>query len=192
MPINSESHTRARRAAWTRTMRRAIAAGAAAFIGFSLPVGLSVAGADVARTSSSEVIHFFSKSESQTFSTAAGLQFAPSRSNPPKPGDLIEGTDLDYVGNQSAHAKSWTASDHELCILNSAGTPVCHGQVAIGGSMILAQATLADLSASTATTKYTITGGTGAFQGASGTIVAVNVTSADNSNSDVTITLVHS
>jgi hypothetical protein len=171
----------------SKRCHRVLAVGALAAV--ALPISGGVAGAAIPRPNADQTLNFFSKAESMVFLTTAGKPFIPSQSNPPKPGDEIEGTDLDYVGSHSDHAKNWTASDHQLCIFNSAGNPVCHAQVAIGGSMILAQATLTNISANSTTSTFEVTGGTGLFQGVSGVILVVNLTSAVGSNSDVTITL---
>jgi hypothetical protein len=151
---------------------------------------LAAANASVMQPNTEQIMHYFSKFESQVFFTAAGKPFSPSKKDQPVPGDSIDGTNLDYVGNHVHHAPGWTASDHELCILDSKGNPVCYAQVAIGGSMILAQADLAHVSASTSKSTFQVTGGTGTFQGVTGTIVAVELDpSSQTSNSDVTITL---
>lgn len=151
---------------------------------------LAAASASVMQPNAVQFMHYFSKFESQAFLTAAGKSFAPSEKNPPVPGDYVESTDLDYVGNHVLHAPNWTASDHELCILDSKGDPVCHAQVAIGGSMILAQGALPGGPNTPPRLTFEVTGGTGTFQGVTGTIVVVNITpSAQTSNSDVTITL---
>ena len=56
--------------------------------------------------------------------------------------------------------------------------------------MILAQANLGQVSASTSTSTFQVTGGTGTFQGVTGTIVAVDIDpSSQTSDSDATITL---
>ncbi len=150
----------------------------------------AAATASAAQHDTQQVLHYFSKFESQVFLTTTGKPFNPSEENPPGPGDSIEGTNLDYVGNHLHHAANWTASDHELCVLDNKGNPVCHAQVAIGGSMILAQADLGHVSASTATSTFQVTGGTGAFQGVTGTIEVVQLDpSAQTSNSDVVIRL---
>ena len=150
----------------------------------------AAANAFTAQADTHQVLRYFSKFESQVFLTTTGKPFTPSQKNPPGPGDSIEGTNLDYVGDHLHHAASWTASDHELCVLDDRGNPVCHAQVAIGGSMILAQADLGHVSASTSTSTFQVTGGTGTFQGVTGTIAVVQLDpSAQTSNSDVVITL---
>jgi hypothetical protein len=157
-----------------------------------ITIGLPVVTANASATppSTQQVLHYFSKFESQVFLTASGKPFNPSEENPPVPGDTIEGTNLDYVGNHIHHAPNWTASDHELCVLDNKGNPVCHAQVAIGGSMILAEADLGHVTAHTAISTFHVTGGTGTFQGVTGTIVAAQIDpSSQTSNSDVTITL---
>jgi hypothetical protein len=168
--------------------RHGLVAASAALITIGSP--LASADASALQPNAQQVLHYFSKFESQVFLTGAGKPFSPSEKNQPVPGDAIEGTNLDYVGNHVHHAPNWTASDHELCILDSKGDPVCHAQVAIGGSMILAQADLGHVSASTTTSTFQVTGGTGTFQGATGTIVVVELDpSSQTSDSDVTITL---
>ena len=148
------------------------------------------ANASAAQPAAQQVLHYFSKFESQVFLTAAGKPFTPSEKDQVVPGDSIEGTDLDYVGNHLNHARDWTASDHEVCVLNKEGNPVCQGQIAIGGSMILVQADLGHVSASTSTSTFQVTGGTGAFLGALGTVVVVQLDPrSQTSNSDATITL---
>ncbi len=170
------------------SLHRGFLAASTALITIGLP--LTAANASVVQPETQQVLHYFSKFESQVFLTATGKPFSPSEKNPPVPGDSIEGTNLDFVGDNGHHASNWTASDHELCVLGSNGNPVCHAQVAIGGSMILAQANLGHVSASTSTSTFQVTGGTGAFQGVTGTIVVVQLDpSAQTSNSDVTITL---
>jgi hypothetical protein len=148
--------------------------------------GGGVAGASTARTSSVQVLHFFSKAQTMTFSTAAGKPFSPSKAHPPAAGDVIESTDLDYVGNHAQHAAKWTASDHLLCIVPAKGDPVCHVQIAIGGSMIL----LRGLATESTNAPFVVTGGTGRFKGVTGSLASVNVDpKSENSNSDLTITL---
>jgi hypothetical protein len=188
MTITPKRGDQGRRGGTKSTRRRAIAVGTATAISICFLLGEGAASAATPRSGSTQILHYYSVSKGEIFSNGAGMQFSPSKSDPPRSGDQIEGTDLDYVGNHSSHAKNWTASDHELCIFNSANIPVCHAQVAIGNSMILAEATLTNLSASTTTTKYVITGGTGEFQGATGLIVAMNINESRTSNSDVTIT----
>ena len=84
------------------------------------------ANASVVQPTTHQVLHYFSKFESQVFLTEAGKPFSPSEKSQPAPGDSIEGTNLDYLGDNGHHAATWTASDHELCILDNQGNPVCH------------------------------------------------------------------
>jgi hypothetical protein len=167
---------------------RGLLAAATALITIGSP--LVGANASVVHPSTQQVLHYFSKFESQVFLTATGKPFIPSEKNQPVPGDSIESTDIDYAGDNAHHAANWTASDHELCVLDNKGNPVCHAEVAIGGSMILAQANLGPVSASTSSSTFQVTGGTGTFQGVTGTIVAVQLDpSSRTSNSEAIITL---
>jgi hypothetical protein len=168
---------------------RSLVAASAALIA----IGSPLLSADVSAAqpgTQQQILHYFSKFESQVFLTAAGKPFTPSEKNQVVPGDSIEGTDLDYVGNHLQHAPDWTASDHEVCVLDKGGNPVCQGQIAIGGSMILVQANLGHVSASTSQDTLQVTGGTGTFRGAVGAVVTVQIDpSSRTSDSDVTITL---
>jgi hypothetical protein len=89
-------------------------------------------------------------------------------------------TGHDYVGNHTHHAKTWTASDHIRCVFQTVpstptgtATAVCDGQIAIGGSMLLADHVTATMS--NASTNVPITGGTGAYRGYHGTSTNTNV-----------------
>jgi hypothetical protein len=168
--------------------RRGLVAASTALIVIGAPS--AGANASALRPHTEQVLHYFSQFESQVFLTAAGKPFDPSEKDQPVPGDSIDGTDLDFVGNSVHHAAGWTASDHELCILNKENNPVCQAQVAVAGSMILAQADLGPVSASTATSTFEVTGGTGSFQDVTGTIEVVQIDpSSHTSSSNVTITL---
>jgi hypothetical protein len=132
-----------------------------------------------------EVFHFYLKNESTVFRTASGKVFHPSQANPPKPGDSEERNDLEYVGTRANHAKHWTASDEDFCIFNAKGDPVCHAEVAIGGSMVVADHTF---SKPQPDVTYHVTGGTGKFHGMHGKIV-IRGNNSEVSNANVTISL---
>jgi hypothetical protein len=188
MSLNRLKTSRCPRRRAGLNFRRGLLASATALITIGSP--FVAANASVVQPGAEQVLHYFSKFESQEFLTATGKPFTPSQKDPLVPGDVIDGTNIDYVGNNAHHAANWTASDQELCTLESKGNVVCQAQIAIGGSMILAQADLGHVSASTSTSTFQITGGTGAFQGVTGSIVAVQIDpSSQTSNSDATITL---
>jgi hypothetical protein len=132
-----------------------------------------------------EVFHYFLKNESTVFRTASGKIFHPSQANPPKPGDSEERNDLEYVGTRANHAKHWTATDEDLCIFSAKGQPVCHAEVAIGGSMVVAEHTF---SRPEKDVTYRVTGGTGKFHGLTGKIV-IRGNNSEVSNANVTISL---
>jgi hypothetical protein len=165
---------------------RRVAASAMAGIGFALVAGASALGPVASASGTTQTLHFFSKNVSDSWTTASGqpIPGGPSQSNPPAPGDQLEQTDLDYVGTHTHHARNWTATDHLSCVVNSQSQPVCQGEVAIGGSMVLATATPTGSAQST----FEVVGGTGAFQGVSGTVASDNY-SPNSEDSDITITL---
>ena len=63
-------------------------------------------------------------------------------SAPPAVGDTFDNTGIDYVGNHKHHAAKPDGSDHLRCTITSISstgpTVLCSGQIAIGGSMLLA------------------------------------------------------
>jgi hypothetical protein len=127
-------------------------------------------------------LHFFSKQVYTRISDASGH---PSPSNAaPAVGDRLSFASDDYAGNHRRHAKQATASDHIVCTLTSTSRALCDGTIAIGGSMILGDDFVLDFNSSGATV-VKITGGTGQYRHAHGTVVAQPV----GNNSDLTITV---
>lgn len=122
-------------------------------------------------------MHFFSKQVYSRISDASGK---PPNSAPAV-GDRISFASNDYAGNHKHHAKQATASDHIVCTLTSTSTALCDGTIAIGGAMILGDDFVLDFNSNVTTVK--ITGGTGVYQHAHGTIIAKSV----GNNTDLTI-----
>ena len=127
-------------------------------------------------------LHYFSTPASLQFLDGAGHPANPN--NPPAAGYVLDINDRDYVGNHTHHAKRWTATDHLRCVFQSANSATCDGQIAIGGSMLLANGIHPNLNANPAT--YILNAGTGVFFGAHGTLTTVAVPPS-NSSSDFTI-----
>lgn len=130
-------------------------------------------------------LHYFSKQTSSTFVTPQGKPLGPSSA--PAVGDINDNTDLDYVGNHKHHAKRSTASDHLRCTITgltgNSATATCDAQIAIGGSMLLANHTQLTFSESSAPVVVSINGGTGIYRHAHGTVTSTSV----GNNSDLTI-----
>lgn len=125
-------------------------------------------------------MHFFSKGVYTRISDATGKPLPPNSA--PAVGDRLSFASNDYVGNHKHHAKHATASDHIGCTLISASSALCDGTIAIAGSMILGDDFVLDLN-STAPTIVKITGGTGRYRHAHGTVIAKPV----GNNTDLTI-----
>ena len=126
-------------------------------------------------------MHFFSKPAYQRISDPSGKLVKPPAV--PGAGDRLSFAGNDYAGNHTHHAKQATASDHVVCTLTSPGTALCDGTFAIGGSMIIGDDFVLNLSSKITTVK--ITGGTGLYRHAHGTVVAKTV----GPNTDFTIKL---
>jgi hypothetical protein len=133
-----------------------------------------------AAVAKSATMHFFSKGVYTRISDATGTPLSPNSA--PAVGDRLSFASNDYVGNHKHHAKHATASDQIVCTQVSASGALCDGQLAIGGSMILGDDFRLDLS-STAATIVKITGGTGRYRHAHGTVVSKPV----GNNADLTI-----
>jgi hypothetical protein len=128
-------------------------------------------------------LHIFSR---QTSSTLVDLQGHPvSPSTPPAVGDTFDNTGVDYTGTHKHHAATSNGSDHLRCTITgmtAAGpTARCSGQIAIGGSMLLANDDTLTLSDGPPPTP--INGGSGIYRHAHGLLTAKDF----GNNSDFTI-----
>jgi hypothetical protein len=154
-------------------------------VGLACAAALSLLVASSA--SAATTLHFFQKQESSTTVGPNGQPLSPNAA--PTVGDSFVSTDLDYVGTAKHHAKAWTASDHLVCTFTSiagmGGTATCNGQIAIGGSMLLAQNVNLTFSSSP-TLVVPINGGTGKFRGAHGRVKSTSI--GNTNNSELTIT----
>ena len=139
----------------------------------------------LAATASAKTItlHYFFTKGSVTLTDSAGHPQNPHKR--PVAGDFGDEIGLAYPGNHRHHAKRWTASYHLRCVFTSSKRATCDGQIAIGGSMLLANGAHPNLGGNIG--GLTINGGTGAFRRAQGTLTSVSP--GNNKNSDITIRL---
>jgi hypothetical protein len=149
-------------------------------IGALCAVAIPAASATTATT-----LHFFDKNLSSTFTDPSGHPIGNSNTPPPS-GSAVDSTAIGFVGNSTHHANAPTASIHLACVVTTAPKAVCFAQVAIGGSMLLANQFTVSLASSNDNPFATVTinGGIGKFAHARGT---VNTTPASKGN-NVTIT----
>jgi hypothetical protein len=132
--------------------------------------------------------HFFQKAETFSFTDSSGHPINPNQ--PPPIGAVFAATDRDYLGNHKHHARQYVATDHIRCVVTtglSAGGALgirCDGQIAIGGSMLLADGVNGTLTQTT--TSAPLNGGTGKYQGYKGLAKTVSVS---NTASDLTVTI---
>jgi hypothetical protein len=139
-------------------------------------IALVVAATATAKT---VTLHFFSKGVYERVSTASGKPVGPK--SKPAVGERFSSASNDYVGNHTHHAKRATASDRVDCTITGSTRGLCDGTIAIGGSMILADNWVLKFSAKV--TKIKITGGTGRYRHAHGTVIATTV----GNNTDLTV-----
>jgi hypothetical protein len=144
---------------------------------------LAVAIAAPAASAKTVTLHLFSRETTSTFVDPQGHPAPPS--TPPAVGDTFDNTGVDYVGNHKHHAARSDGSDHLRCTITSISgtgpTVLCSAQIAIGGSMLLANDETFKLSASPPPTP--INGGTGIYRHARGLIIPMNI----GNNTDFTI-----
>lgn len=126
-------------------------------------------------------LHYYFKQVSVRFTDAAG--HPQNRHKRPVAGDLGEQLGLAYPGNHNHHARRWTASWHLGCVFRSSKRATCDGQIAVGGSMLLVNGIY--LNSGHNSTGVAISGGTGVFYRAHGTLTTV--TAHNKNNTDVTI-----
>jgi hypothetical protein len=140
-----------------------------------------IVGVGASAASAKVTLHFFAKQVYTRLSDAAGTPL-PSNA-PPVIGDRYSFGYNYFAGNHKHHAKRPSASAHVACTLTSTSSALCDGAIGLGGAMIIGDDFVLSFTASTITVK--ITGGTGRYRHAHGTVVSKNV----GSNSDVTIKL---
>jgi hypothetical protein len=140
-----------------------------------------------ASASAATTLHFYDKQLSSTFTDPSGHPIGNSNTPPPS-GSAINVTAIGYAGNSKHHATAPTASIHLACVVTTAPKALCFGQVAIGGSMLLAnQFTVSLAGSGSPFSTIKLNGGIGKFAHARGT-VHTTPTGQSNSTSNVTIT----
>jgi hypothetical protein len=156
--------TTRRRGSWT-ALAMALIAGPLAALALTAP-------AASARTTT---LHLFGRTTARTFVDPHGHPI--SSHGPPAAGSTFDFTGVDYVGNHKHHAAKATGSDHLRCTILPGGGGVvkgrCSGQIALGGSMLLASDETITLSDSASPLR--INGGTGVYAHARGMIIPTNV-----------------
>jgi hypothetical protein len=148
-------------------------------------VAVLAASASAASASAVTTLHFYDKQLSSTFSDPSGHPIGNTKTPPPV-GSTINITAIGYAGSSKHHATAPTASIHLACVITAAPTALCFGQIAIGGSMLLANEFTINIAGSdNPFSTITLNGGIGKFAHARGT---VHSTPAGGSGSNVTIT----
>jgi hypothetical protein len=106
-----------------------------------------------------ETIRAFSKVQTFTFTTADGKVTQGPPAGPPKAGDVMEISSLDFKGTHKKHAKKAFGSDYLRCTFgDDPENPDCFGYTALRGSMLRFHG-------------FDVVGGTGRYLGATGKVV---------------------
>jgi hypothetical protein len=165
------------------------------------PTGRSISAAAVIATSVSLVVsagpasaktvtlHFFQKLTSSRYYAPDGKPVGPpGPTNPPAVGERLNSTDSDYVGDHRHHAKRFSATDRLACtFVTASGLATCDGEIAIDGSMLLADDATLNLGQG-GPIRTPLTGGTGIYQHAHGTSVSTGVPNTKDADFTLTFT----
>jgi hypothetical protein len=138
-----------------------------------------------ASSASAATLHLFAKTTHSTFTDPSGhpiLGHVP----PPAPGSVLTNTGVEYLGTSKHHAHIPSVSTNIVCFVTKAPRALCYGQIAIGGSMLLANRFTANLAHSNPFASIPINGGTNRFARAHGTIRTTPVGSANSINLTIT------
>lgn len=103
----------------------------------------------------------------------------------PAAGDYIVSIGTDYSGTHNRHSKKPVGSSNLVCNLTSTTSGFCDGVIEVGSSMLLVDHVNLSL---TGNAPLKVTGGTGQYRGARGTITASGVGNTDNNDFTVKIT----
>jgi hypothetical protein len=132
--------------------------------------------------SAATTLHYYDKNVSNTFTEPSGKPVG--NSNRPPSGSSVNITAIGYAGSSSHHASTPTASLHLACVVTTAPKAVCFAQIAIGGSMLLANRYQINLAAGNPFLSVPLNAGIGAFANAHGTVDSV---AAGSGGSNITI-----
>ncbi len=138
-----------------------------------------------ASSASAATIHLFAKTTQNTFTDPSGhpiLGHVP----PPAAGSVLTNTAVEYLGSFKHHARTPSATTNIICFVTKAPNALCYGQLAIGGSMLLANRFVANLGHSNPFASIPINAGTNEFAGAHGEIRTAPAGGANSINLTIT------
>lgn len=155
----------------------------------SSSVSSSVSSSGSGMAGGSTTVHLYSVQEMSNLYSPDGKVVAHP-STAPTVGSYVVSTDTDYSGNHTAHSSTATGTDHLYCLVTKApATATCSAEIAYtNGSMLVSDNSTQNLESqqSGATMTFPITGGTGSYAGAHGTVTVTPV--ANSNNADFTVT----
>jgi hypothetical protein len=124
-------------------------------------------------------IRVFSKLVGLKLTKPDGTVITTQQEEDPQPGDVLDVYSLDFRGDHKHHSKHFIGSEHVHCVFG-AGEPDCVSHVALGGSLLIFTGNPATLS-----------GGTGRFQGATGTATSKEVAGGADGVAKITLAKRH-
>jgi hypothetical protein len=130
-------------------------------------------------------LHLFGKTTQNTFTYPSGnpiLGHVP----PPAAGSVLTNAGAEYPGTSKHHGRAPTASTNIVCFVTKAPAAICYGQIAIGGSLLLANRFTANLAHSNPFASIPINAGTGKLARAHGRIRTTPVGRGTSINMTIT------
>ena len=155
----------------------------AGLLAFSASTGVA---AVASGSTTATTVHYYSVPTLSNLYTSSG-QVVTNQNTAPALGDYVVAADNDYTGTSTSHSADVTATDHLYCLITKApATGTCSAEIATSQGMVFADNSVQNLAAQGQTQTYQITGGTGSYQGAKGTVTVAPV--ANGNASDFTVT----
>jgi hypothetical protein len=149
-------------------------------LGALCAIAIPVSSANAATT-----LHLFAKTTQNTFTDPSGnpiLGHVP----PPPAGSVLTNAGAEYLGSSKHHAHTLSASTNIICFVTKAPKALCYAQIAIDGSMLLANRFTANLAHSNPFASIPINAGTGKFARAHGKIRTAPVGGGTSVNITIT------
>jgi hypothetical protein len=162
-------------------------------VAFGIGVLVALIAAAPAGAATHKTWHFWSKETSNLAFQADGTPVTTANATPTV-GFVFAGADADYLGNHTKHGNRVVATDHISCTITQLDltsnvlVALCFGQVALPGGMVLFDHQSVDFAKNPSV--IPVTGGTGRYAGAKGTITA-DAYGAQSNDTDLTVDITY-
>jgi hypothetical protein len=176
-----------------RSRRRLAAAGAAVILGTAAAGTLAACGdskdnsKDDSKPAASFTLgtRYYEELVTHIYTPPGGTPTTGDIGGPPAAGSRLELLANVFEGDHTKHGKTYVGTDHTICVFDAKLATHCDAQVAFDGSMLL----VSSVSGGGGDIVAPVTGGTGRFAGAKGTVRSHTVGDSNNSELTLDVTL---